>query len=169
MLAQPLAEGVEEVLVSRRRLGAYKGDACTGGRLLRLGRTMRRKNEADSENDRKSDHPQAHLAGGWLAGSLAERRDVHKRGDAGSVVVSRAVDDRATRASHPDAGRPRRPESRSPVHSARAVAAQTSRDSAEIVEAVGVASSLLVLLGARRAHCCFRIMSVADVAHEIRC
>jgi hypothetical protein len=68
VLAQPLAEGVEEVLVSRRRLDAYKGDACTGGRLLRLDRTMRRKNEADSENDRKSDHPQAHLGGGRLAG-----------------------------------------------------------------------------------------------------
>ena len=32
----------------------------------------RRKNEAESENDREPDQPHAHLGGGWLAGSLTE-------------------------------------------------------------------------------------------------
>jgi hypothetical protein len=32
--------------------------------------------------DREPDPPHAHLGGGWLAGSLAERRDVHQRGGA---------------------------------------------------------------------------------------
>ena len=47
-------------------------------RLLRLG-GERRKNKAESENDREPDQPHGHLGGGWLAGSLAERHDAHQR------------------------------------------------------------------------------------------
>jgi hypothetical protein len=43
---------------------------CVGG--------VRRQREADSENDREPDPPHRHLGGGWLAGSLAERRDAHQ-------------------------------------------------------------------------------------------
>jgi hypothetical protein len=50
-------------------------------RGLCLGRE-RRKREAKSENDREPDQPHEHLGGGWLGGSLAERRDVHQRGAA---------------------------------------------------------------------------------------
>jgi hypothetical protein len=39
--------------------------------------TVRRKCEADRENDREPDQPHGHLDGGWLAGSLAERHDAH--------------------------------------------------------------------------------------------
>ena len=42
----------------------------------------RRKNEAECENDREPDPPHEHLGGGWLAGSLAERRDAHQHGAA---------------------------------------------------------------------------------------
>ena len=48
-------------------------------RLLRLG-CERRKNEANKEHDREPDPPHEHRGEGWLAGSLAERRDVHQRG-----------------------------------------------------------------------------------------
>jgi hypothetical protein len=40
----------------------------------------RRKNEAESENDREPDQPHAHLGGGWLAASLAERHDANQHG-----------------------------------------------------------------------------------------
>ena len=38
----------------------------------------RRKSEAERENDREPDPPHGHLGAGWLAGSLAERRDAHQ-------------------------------------------------------------------------------------------
>jgi hypothetical protein len=41
MLAQPLAECVEEVLVGRWRLGAHECHAGPGGRVLRLGSARR--------------------------------------------------------------------------------------------------------------------------------
>jgi hypothetical protein len=41
-----------------------------------------RKNDTDSENDRVPDPPHG-LGGGWLGGSLAERRDAHQHGAAG--------------------------------------------------------------------------------------
>jgi hypothetical protein len=37
--------------------------------LLRLA-DERRKNEADSENDREPDQPHVHLGGGWLASNV---------------------------------------------------------------------------------------------------
>ena len=49
----------------------------------------RRKKGADRESDREPDQPHAHLDGGWLPGSLAERHDAHQH--------------RAARARHPDA------------------------------------------------------------------
>jgi hypothetical protein len=41
-----------------------------------------RKNDADRENHHEPDQPHGHLAGGWLAGSLAERGEVHQHGAA---------------------------------------------------------------------------------------
>src|SRR5207245_10084044 len=61
------------------RVAHEPGDWCYGDqpdpvdlpRLLRL-HGERRKNKADSENDREPDQPHGHLGGGWLAGSLAD-------------------------------------------------------------------------------------------------
>ena len=59
------------------KLGEGKAaEAYEPTRLLRL-RDERRERQAesntDSEYDRESDPPHAHLCRGWLAGSLAER------------------------------------------------------------------------------------------------
>src|SRR2546426_6193955 len=45
---------------------------------LRRGCRERRKNKADSENDREPDQPHEHLGEGRLPGSLAERQDAHQ-------------------------------------------------------------------------------------------
>ena len=41
---------------------------------------MARREDRERDNDREPDPPHSHLAGGWLPGSLAERRDAHQRG-----------------------------------------------------------------------------------------
>jgi hypothetical protein len=72
-----LLEGVDGCEV--RASLEYDSDAINVG-LLRLA-SERRKNEADSENDREPDHPHGHLGrDGW--GSLAERHDTHQHGAA---------------------------------------------------------------------------------------
>jgi hypothetical protein len=62
---------------------------------LRLGGDWR-KSEAGGENDREPDQPHGHLGGGWLAGSLAERRDAHQhapRANKPSAPISQEVCD----------------------------------------------------------------------------
>jgi hypothetical protein len=54
-------------LIARRR-----GSDRTGGE--------RRKNEADRDNYRESDHPHEYFAEGWLAGSIADRRHRYRLG-----------------------------------------------------------------------------------------
>ena len=60
------------------RICRKRASAADLFRLLRPSRE-RRKSETDSENDREPDQRHEHLGGGWLAGSLAERRDAHQR------------------------------------------------------------------------------------------
>jgi hypothetical protein len=45
--------------------------------------------KTQSENNREPDPPHGHLDEGWLAGSLAERREAHQHGARGRVGVGR--------------------------------------------------------------------------------
>ena len=60
--------------VARYPIRYFSGDweAAASGRVSRPTMTT----------DREPDHPHGHLGEGWLAGSLAERRDAHQHGAA---------------------------------------------------------------------------------------
>jgi hypothetical protein len=65
----------------QREASAWKGDRFLRvrlGRVRRRGEDEQRKRDAESENDREPDPPHGHLRWGWLAGSLAKRRDAHQ-------------------------------------------------------------------------------------------
>ena len=86
-LAETLAERFEAAQ-SYRVGGIARIYVTHPGYLPRLRLGSERPNEdADGENDREPDQPHGHLDGGWLPGSLAERRDAHQR----SAARARAI------------------------------------------------------------------------------
>jgi hypothetical protein len=69
-----------------------------------------KRNSEENENDREPDQPHGHLGGGWLAGSLSERRDVHQHATCTreSVIAGVSVDDCPAGTRHPGGARPER-------------------------------------------------------------